>query len=66
MKINQTSQNIFKIRDHLEGFLILEVKNGHKDCIPLRFIRKGYRVLVIKNELYLDSGVRILIHISIT
>ena len=45
---------------------MFSINEKFKDCLPMRFIRKGYRVLIAKNEMYRDSGIRVLIFITIT
>lgn len=65
MKLNQNSNLAFTVKDYLEGFLMFKIEDKFKDCIPLRYIRKGYRVLVAKNEMFRDCGIRIIIHITI-
>jgi hypothetical protein len=65
LKVNQNSTSNFQVKDYLEGFLMFRINEGLKECLPLRFIRKGYRVLIAKNEMFRDSGLRILVHISI-
>jgi hypothetical protein len=37
-----------------------------RECVPLRWARQGYRVLIAKNETYRDSGIRVLVFLSIT
>ena len=49
MKANSSANLSFIVRDYLEGFLIFKIGSNYKDCIPLRFLRQGYRVLVAKN-----------------
>jgi hypothetical protein len=65
MKRNKGVSSSFTVRDHLEAFLMFSIGEKLKDCVPLRFMRGGYRVLVAKNELYRDSGIRVLVFISI-
>ena len=45
--------------------MFFNIGDGLKECIPVRFLREGYRVLVAKNDLFLDSGVRVVVHIAI-
>ena len=49
MKKNEKSSFIFTVGDYLEGFLIFRLGEDFKDCVPLRFLKQGYRVLVAKN-----------------
>jgi hypothetical protein len=65
MKNNAKANLSFVVRDYLEGFLIFEVGEVYKDCIPLRFLKQGYRVLVAKNEFFRDSGKRMLIYVNV-
>jgi len=44
---------------------MFEMDNGLKDCIPLRFIRQGYRVIAGRNKDYVDCGFRILLRVRI-
>lgn len=44
---------------------MFDIGEKFKDCIALRFIRHGYRVLVAKNEYFRDSGIRVLVQIQI-
>ncbi len=55
----------FEAVDYDESFLMFKIGQKLKDCIPVRFLRSGYRVLVGKNKLFLDSGIRVVIHIKI-
>ena len=64
-KSNSNASNSFNVNDYLEGFLMFEIGAKFKDCIALRFIRQGYRVLVAKNEYFRDSGIRVLVRIQI-
>ena len=64
-KSNSNATNSFNVNDYLEGFLMFEIGAKFKDCIALRFIRQGYRVLVAKNEYFRDSGIRVLVRIQI-
>ena len=64
-KRNKNTKLEFTVRDYDEAFVMFTMKDGLKECLPLRFVRKGYRVLVARNHLFRDSGVRILVHISI-
>lgn len=41
------------------------MENGLRDCIPTRFIREGYRVIVGRNSRYVDCGVRVLLRVKI-
>lgn len=65
MKANQSSTFNFIVKDQYEGFIMFYINDKFKDCIPLRYIRRGYRVLIAKNEKFRDSGIRALIHITI-
>lgn len=67
MKFNSKSKkaNYFETVDYDEAFLIFIINESLKECIPVRFIREGYRVLVAKNSLFKDSGIRIIIQITI-
>ena len=65
MKMNSKSNTSFTVGDYLEGFLIFSIGEHYKDCIPLRFLKQGFRVLIAKNEFFRDSGKRMLIHISV-
>jgi hypothetical protein len=65
MRLNHNSNNDFQVKHFYEGFLMFSISNKFKECIPLRFIRKGYRVLIAKNEMYRDSGIRVLILVTI-
>jgi hypothetical protein len=65
MKLNANSINDFQVKHFCEGFLMFQIGNKFKECIPLRFIRKGFRVLIAKNEMYRDSGIRVLILVTI-
>jgi hypothetical protein len=52
--------------DRDEGFLMFYIDKAYKDCIPLRYIRAGYRVIIGRNAMFLDSGIRVVIKISIS
>jgi hypothetical protein len=67
MKANAKSKktDTFETVDFEEAFLIFVINESLKECIPIRFIREGYRVLVAKNSLFKDSGIRIIVQISI-
>ena len=49
MKANQSSTFNFIVKDQYEGFIMFYINDKFKDCLPLRFIRRGYRVLIAKN-----------------
>lgn len=55
----------FEVRDHEEGFLMFTINEKLRECVPLRWARQGYRVLIAKNETYRDSGIRVLVSLSI-
>jgi hypothetical protein len=65
IKVNRDANLSFLVRDYLEGFLLFELGENYKDCLPLRFLKQGYRVLVAKNQFFRDSGKRVLIHLSV-
>lgn len=65
MQANSNSILSFKVVDSLEAFLVFEIGEEYKDCIPLRFLRSGYRVLVAKNKAFRDSGKRVLFYTGI-
>jgi hypothetical protein len=67
MKANSKNKkvNYFETVDYDEAFLIFVINEELKECVPIRFIREGYRVLVAKNSLFKDSGIRIIIQIII-
>jgi hypothetical protein len=65
IKKNEENKFTFQIEDFEVGFLMFEMENGLKDCIPTRFIREGYRVIVGRNNNYVDCGVRVLLRVRI-
>jgi hypothetical protein len=44
---------------------MFEMENGLRDCIPTRFIREGYRVIIGRNSNYIDCGVRVLVRVKV-
>ena len=44
---------------------MFEMENGLRDCIPTRFIREGYRVIIGRNSNYIDCGVRVLLRVKV-
>lgn len=52
------------MRDNDEGFLMFTINDKLRECVPLRWARQGYRVLIAKNEMYRDSGIRVLVSIA--
>ena len=65
MKINDKSKEKFVLYDYDEAFIMFHIENQFKECIPVRFIRSGYRVLVGKTNYFKDSGIRVIVKISI-
>lgn len=50
-----------------EGFIIFDIGKQYKECVALRWICQGYRVLEARNKFnYVDSGNRILVHVKLT
>ena len=49
-----------------ESFVIFNIDDKYKDCVALRFIAPGFRILEGKNkDNYLDCGIRIVVHVKI-
>lgn len=44
---------------------MFEIGENLKECVPLRFLREGYRVIAGRNSNYSDCGVRILVKVRI-
>lgn len=67
MKANQNSilHQTFRVHDSNEGFLMFIINEKLRECVPLRWVRQGYRVLIAKNETYRDSGIRVLVYLNI-
>lgn len=46
-----------------ESFLLFDFGGKYRDCVALRFISQGYRIIEGRNiNNYLDCGIRVLIH----
>lgn len=65
MRNNSNARLNFNVRDYLEGFLMFAIGEDCYDCIPLRFLRRGFRVLVGKNAAFRDAGKRVLFHANL-
>ena len=63
-KRNKDSEFCFTVRNYCEAFLMFKM-GEFRDCVPVRFMREGYRVIVGRNDNYCDCGVRVLIKIRV-
>ena len=46
--------------------MIFNIDEKYRDCVAMRFIAPGFRILEGKNkDNYLDCGIRIVVHVTI-
>lgn len=56
----------YKYENPDESFIIFDIGTKYRDCVALRFVSEGYRILEGRNKHnFMDCGVRILIHCSL-
>lgn len=63
---NEHSKDEFSFSSLDESFIIFNIGTEHRDCVALRYLAEGYRILSGKNKNnYMDCGIRILTHVTL-
>ena len=64
MEKNEGKDKQFIISQIDESFIIFKFGENEIECVALRFLGEGYRVVQVKNkEDYLDKGGRVIVRV---